>query len=439
MNKQNLLLMTDSYKISHWKQYPPGTEHIYSYLESRGGEFPSTVFFGLQYYLKKYLSGKVISEQDIADANEMCLKHFGQHALNLEGWYWLLDKHDGKLPISIHALPEGTVCPIHTPLLTVENTDSEFPWITNYLETLLSQLWYSITVATQSYYMKKDLQKALEISGTPTDVTLKLHDFGFRGVSSYETAGIGGVAHLTSFLGSDNMAALTMAQKYYDSPCASVSIPASEHSTITSWGQENEVDAFRNILQQYPTGPVACVSDSYDIYNACENLWGEKLHDKVMGRDGTTIIRPDSGSPLEVIPRCLDILGEKFGYTVNEKGYKVLDSHVRVIQGDAVNRTSMPQILEIIMQNKWSADNIAFGSGGALLQQLNRDTNMFAIKCSNATVNGVERDVYKSPITSIAKESKRGRFTGLTEVFKDGEILVEYTLDEIRERINNDR
>jgi nicotinamide phosphoribosyltransferase len=307
------------------------------------------------------------------------------------------------------------------------------------METLLSMIWYPITVATQSYYMKQSILTHLDKTGTLEDIGFKLHDFGFRGVSSKETAGIGGVAHLVNFVGTDNMAALQIAKKYYNSKCAGFSIPASEHSTITSYGKDNELDAFRNMLQQYPTGLVACVSDSYDIYNACENLWGEKLHDEIMARDGTLVIRPDSGNPIEVVPKCLDILGDKFGYTENTKGYKVLNDHVRMFQGDGINRNSINDILQVLTDNKWSADNIAFGSGGALLQQLNRDTNMFAIKCSNATINGIERDVYKSPITSIAKESKRGRFTGLTEVFKDGEILVEYTLDEIRERINNDR
>ena len=323
--------------------------------------------------------------------------------------------------------------------MTMENTDPELPWLTNWMETLLSMIWYPITVATQSYYMKQSILTHLDKTGTLDDIGFKLHDFGFRGVSSKETAGIGGVAHLVNFVGTDNMAALRIAKKYYNSKCAGFSIPASEHSTITSYGKDNELDAFRNMLQQYPTGLVACVSDSYDIYNACENLWGEQLHDEIMARDGTLIVRPDSGDPIKVVPKCLDILGDKFGYTTNTKGYKVLDNHVRIIQGDGINRNSMNDILQVITENNWSADNIAFGSGGALLQQLNRDTNMFAIKCSSATVNGIERDVYKSPITSIEKESKRGRFTGLTEVFRDGEVLVEYTLDEIRERIDSNR
>ena len=434
--KDNLLLLTDSYKVSHDKQYPLGTEHIYSYLESRGGVFDKTVFFGLQYYLKKYLQMSVISEANIIEANDMYKEHFGQNLLNIDGWYKVLDNHYGRLPLSIHAVPEGSIHPIGTPLMTVENTDPEIPWLTNWFETLLSQIWYTTTVATQSYYMKQTLLDALKKTGTPEDIGFKLHDFGFRGVSSVETAGLGGTGHLVNFVGTDNVAALKIAKEYYGAKCAGFSIPATEHSTITSWEKDNEIDAFRNILKRYPTGLVACVSDSYDIYNACKKLWGEELYDEVMSRDGTLVVRPDSGNPLEVVPKCLEILGKKFGYTKNDKGYKVLDPHVRLIQGDGINRNSIGDILNVINELGWSADNIAFGSGGALLQNLNRDTNMFAFKCSSATVNGIERDVYKAPITSAVKESKRGRFEGLTEVFRDGEILVSTTLDEIRERVD---
>ena len=382
------------------------------------------------------MEGSVVSVQDVHDTDDMCKKHFGQELLNLEGWFRIIDKHKGKLPLSIHAVPEGTISPVHTPLMTMENTDPEFPWLTNWMETLLSMIWYPIIVATQSHHMKQSITSYLTATGTPEDIGFKLHDFGFRGVSSKETAGIGGMAHLVNFVGTDNMAALQFAKEYYDSDCAGFSIPATEHSTITSWLKANEVNAFRNVLQQYPTGLVACVSDSYDIYNACENLWGDELYDEVMARDGTLVVRPDSGDPLEVVPKCLELLGSKFGFTTNAKGYKVLDPHVRLIQGDGINRDSASLIMETVMNAGWSIDNIAFGSGGALLQQLNRDTNMFAVKCSSATVNGIERDVYKSPITSSAKQSKPGRFTGLTEVFRDGEILVSYTLDEIRARVN---
>jgi len=432
----NLILSTDSYKVTHWKQYPPKTQHIYSYLESRGGEFEKTIFFGLQYYLKKYLKGKVVTQKDIEEASAICKVHFGRELFNREGWQRIVDVHKGRLPISIRAVPEGVINSVRTPLMTVENTDPELPWLTNHFETILSEIWYPITVATQGYHMKKSLLSYLNATGTPEDVLFKLHDFGFRGVSSPETAAIGGAAHLVNFLGTDTMAALTMLRDYYKCDCAGFSIPASEHATITSWEKENEVCAFENMLRQFPDGIIACVSDSFNIYEACEHLWGEKLKSQIMDRDGVLVIRPDSGDPVEVVLECLEILGRKFGYKLNSKEFKVLDPHVRLIQGDGIDHAMMRKILSAMMHNGWSADNIAFGSGGALLQKLNRDTNEFAFKCSNITKDNVDYPVFKEPITSKSKVSKRGKFIGLPEVFRDGVILKEYTLEEIRTRVN---
>lgn len=434
----NVLMLTDSYKITHWTQYPEHTDFVYSYLESRGGKFEQTVFFGLQYFLKEYLSGVVVTKEFIDEAEEICLLHFGQNYFNREGWEYILKEYEGKLPVSICAVEEGSIHPVSTPLITMENTDPKVPWLTNYLETLIVEVWYPITVATQSYFMKQNILKYLELTGTPEDILFKLHDFGFRGVSSPETASIGGASHLVNFMGTDTLAAITMIRRNYNNPCAGNSIAASEHSTITSWGKYNEVEAFKNMLKQYPTGIIACVSDSYDIFKACKKLWGEILHDDIMNRDGTLVIRPDSGNPVDVILRCLDILEDKFGCIINTKGFKVLDSHVRIIQGDGIDAEMIDKILSAMYKKSWSADNIAFGSGGALLQKLNRDTNSFAFKCSNITINGIDSKVFKDPITASNKVSKGGKFN-LPEIFRNGKLLREYTFDEIRERINNDR
>lgn len=433
----NLIISTDSYKITHWKQYPPGAQHIYSYLESRGGEFEKTVFFGLQYYLKEYFEGKVVTQEDIEEASQLCEMHFGQPVFNRDGWQRIVDVHGGRLPISICAVPEGTINNVLTPLMTVENTDPELPWLTNHLETLLTEVWYPITVATQSYFMKKTILNHLEATGTPEDIPFKLHDFGFRGVSSPETASIGGAAHLVNFLGTDTMSALTMLREYYGCECAGFSIPASEHSTITAWGKENELYAFGNMLRTFPNGIIACVSDSFNIFDACRTLWGTKLKSQIMERDGTLVIRPDSGDPVSVVLECLGILGEKFGFSLNTKGYKVLDPHVRLIQGDGIDHNMIQMILNAMRTAGWSTDNIAFGSGGALLQKLNRDTNKFAFKCSNITIGSIDYPVFKNPITAKDKISKKGKFNGLEEVFRDGVVLKEYTFDEIRERVDD--
>jgi nicotinamide phosphoribosyltransferase len=453
MKSSNPLLLTDSYKVSHYRQYPPGTERVYSYFESRGGEFPEVVFFGLQYYLAKYLEGPVVSQQDIEEADAFYRLHFGSEVLNRRGWELIVRKHQGRLPVVIRAVPEGTPVPVSNVLMTIENTDPECYWLTNWLETLLVQVWYGSTVATQSREMKKVVLRYLVETGDPSLVYFKLHDFGFRGVSSVETAGVGGAAHLVNFKGTDTVAGLVVAREYYDCPMAGFSIPAAEHSTITAWGREGELDAYDNMLQQYPTGLVAVVSDSFDVFRACSELWGKALREKVLARNGTVVVRPDSGDPPLVVCKVLDLLGEAFGTTTNPKGYRVLNPHIRVIQGDAVDYTMLGRILEAAKSKGWSADNLTFGSGGGLLQKLNRDTLKFAFKCSSVTVRGHERDVYKQPITDDGKRSKAGRLkliregnrlvtapAGapgddlLQEVFRDGRLCRRQNLDDIRSR-----
>ncbi len=458
----NLILLTDGYKLSHYCQYPPKTENVYSYFESRGGKWKYNLFFGLQYFLKEYLQGSVVSDSDIEEASNFSTDYFGiRNYFNKSGWEYIVKEHDGKLPVIIKAVPEGTVLPTRNALITVENTDPNCYWLTNYLETLLVQTWYPTTVATQSWHMKQVLLSYLERNGTSNDIDYKLHDFGFRGVSSVETSALGGASHLVNFKGTDTITGISLARKYYDADnSCGMSIPASEHSTITSWGKDREDAAFRNMLKSYPDGLVACVSDSFNIYDACEKLWGEDLRMEVIKRDGTLVIRPDSGDPLIVLPKILKILGKKFGLRENNKGFKVLNPKVRVIQGDGIDAESMVRILDKLHQKGWSTDNIAFGSGGGLLQKLNRDDAKFAFKCSSVIVDGVERDVFKDPITDSGKTSKSGRLSlvkvtgptgysyrtikqkekdpvvhdNLVTVFENGHITKEYDFLDIRRR-----
>lgn len=450
----NILLLTDSYKISHWRQYPPGTEKVFAFFESRGGDSSTMTFFGLQAIIRQYLEGVVVTEEKIETAKRILRMHFGSDTIfNEEGWRYILNVHGGRLPVRICAVPEGTTVPVHNVLMTIENTDPNCPWIAEYLETLLSHVWYSSTVCTRSRNMRATILAALEQSGDPSLIDFKLHDFGCRGVSSMETAAIGGAAHLVNFKGTDTLPGLTLAAAVYHEECAGYSIPAAEHSTITAWGREHEVDAFANMLDVYPSGPVAVPSDSYDIFAACEELWGEHLRQQVLDRDGVLVVRPDSGPPAETVVRVLDILGKPFGYTVNAKGYKVLDPHVRAIQGDGVDELSLGMILNAIMAAGWSADNVAFGSGGGLLQKMNRDTQKCAIKASAVCIDGVWHDVFKDPITDSGKRSKRGRLALVREggayqtireeelgdrlnvlevVFENGVLLRDQTFAEIR-------
>jgi nicotinamide phosphoribosyltransferase len=455
-NGFNLIIDTDSYKASHYLQYPPDTQRQFSYFESRGGQYPETVFFGLQYLIKQYLS-KPITEEHVQEAWELFKSH--GEPFNLDGWMHIVKDHGGKLPIHIRAVPEGSVIPNHNVLMTVENTCSKCAWVTSYVETILVRLWYPTTVATRSFFAKKKILDVLnQTSDDPkSQIPFKLHDFGSRGVSSMESAAIGGAAHLINFMGTDTVVALKMLRDNYNIAMAGFSIPAAEHSTITAWGKENEVEAYRNMLNQFakPGSLVAVVSDSYDIWNAAEKLWGEALRQQVIDSGATVVIRPDSGNPAEVVLRLLQILEKKFGSIKNKAGYKVLNN-VRVIQGDGVNDESIREVLlKAAREGGFSADNIAFGMGGGLLQQLNRDTQKFAYKCSAIRVGESDwRDVSKDPITDPVKKSKSGRLelyndgrgyrTGtsseggwasvLRTVFFEGELMVDDTFENIRAR-----
>jgi nicotinic acid phosphoribosyltransferase len=775
----NAQLLSDAYKYSHPDIYHPGTTSIKSYLESRGGKWTETTFFGLQYYLKNYYTGKVVTKSLVQESKRTISDFFGNINFNKKEyerrWNYIVEKYDGHLPLRIRSVREGTSVPTSNVLMTIQETDPNCYWLTNFVESVLVQTWYGSTVATQSRSMKKTILEFLHKTGTPELIDYFLVDFGLRGVSSIETAGVGGAAHLVNFKATDNIPGYSLAKVFYNAPKdVGSSIPASEHSTITSWKRENELKAMANMLDKYPKGMIACVSDSFDIYRACRDYWGTELKDRILSRDGVLVIRPDcydenteiltntgwkffkdidlntkvatyhnenitfdfpekyikqpysgnmikfysekmgvdllvtpnhrcyyknntcghnneiqveeaeklsyyhnknflvsgnlinknpkifsaedrfniafqadgcfdsgntegsplqnglyktrfqfkkqrktdrlinicetgnyeykisyeecrkgqttiyvytkfkpqktfnwvknileeincnycqsfieecsywdasrrksnkfkydscirenseiiqllcclsgyrgklstfidkrkshfsdthnvaifksdviggqaikkttenyvgdvycvkvksgaivvrrnnriavsgnSGNPLEVLPVLLEILGEKFGFVVNTKGYKVLNPKVRLIQGDGIDHDSLREILECITNAGWSADNLAFGSGGGLLQKVNRDTSKYAFKCSQAIIDGEEIEVYKDPITDPGKTSKRGVLKLIIEngqyktvnandpgddqlvtVFENGKLLVDQTFAEIRE------
>lgn len=428
----SILLNSDSYKYSQFNQYPEGTEYVYSYIESRGGKFDSTVFFGLQAFIQEYLT-QPITQADIDEAEVIITAH--GEPFNRAGWQRILEVFDGYLPVEIRAVAEGMVVPVGNVLVSIMNTDPQSYWLTSFLETaLLRAVWYPTTVATNSRVTKKIILDALERTGDPSTIDFKLHDFGARGVSSLESAGIGGAAHLVNFKGTDTVEALLFARRYYDADMAGFSVPAMEHSTVTSWGRDGEVDSYRNMVKKNgkPGGIVSAVSDSYDIYEACR-LWGTELKQDVLDSGATLVVRPDSGYPAEVVLECVSILEQYFGFEVNDKGFKVLNN-VRVLQGDGINIDSIAEILDNLENAGYSADNVVFGQGGALLQIVNRDDQRFAMKCSAIRVKGEWRDIYKDPITDSGKRSKRGR---LELVERDGDILtvrkeeVDYHFDNI--------
>jgi nicotinamide phosphoribosyltransferase len=456
--------MADAYKYSHYKLYAPGTTKIYSYLESRGGMFDETVFYGLQYIIKEYLEGPAFTNEDIDEAEELLNGVFGTKGVfKRENFEHILTRHGGRLPVRIKAVAEGTAVPTHNVLMTIENTDPQCFWLTNFLETLLMQVWYPSTVATLSREIRKVVEEYFDKTADDSakgSIEFVLNDFGFRGVSSVESAALGGSAHLVNFMGSDTVYASKFAKKYYDArKVYGMSVPATEHSIMTLLGMEGEGKVFEHLLRACPTGILSCVSDSYDIFNAVENLWGTEFKEEILKRNGTLVIRPDSGDPVRTLLKVFEILFEKFGYETNGKGYRVLPKQVRVIQGDGVDYESIRLIYEALASKGISAENLVLGMGGALLQKVNRDTQKFALKCSYAEIGNEKVEVRKSPvemnedgkIVPSFKKSKAGRlkllydngqFRTVTEgkpgkdiletVFENGELKKSYTFEEIR-------
>jgi nicotinamide phosphoribosyltransferase len=453
----NLILNTDSYKSSHYLQYPPGTQFVSSYIESRGGDYQDIVFFGLQMFIKTYLL-KPINQEMIDEAEQILVAH--GEPFNRAGWEHILKVHDGFLPIKIEAIPEGMIIEPSQIMAQVVNTDSKCFWLTSYLETMiLRACWYGTTVATRSYACKKLIASYLhDTADNLSGLEFKLQDFGARGVSSQESAAIAGLAHLVNFKGTDTLAGILAAKRYYnESNMPAFSIPAAEHSTITAWGRDLEIEAYRNMLKQFlgKDKVVAVVSDSYNLWQALE-MWGTEFKQTIENSQGRLVIRPDSGNPVEVVLKTMQKLDSLFGTSLNFKGYKILPSYIRVIQGDGVNIKSIGEILEVLKQAGYSADNLAFGMGAGLLQKLDRDTLKFAMKASAVQINGDWQDVYKDPITDHGKESKRGRLALirnaagrletiaagdigihpnlLRPVYSNGKLLADNTLTQIRER-----
>lgn len=306
---------------------------------------------------------------------------------------------------------------------------------------MLMRIWYPITVASKSYLVKDIIYAYLLMSSDDALIELpfKLHDFGARGVSSGESAAIGGLAHLVNFQGSDTVEALQLGRIVYNKEMPGISIPAAEHSTICSWGKENEKEAYKNMIKQFGNNGsmFAVVSDSYDIYNAVENIWGKELKEMVIKSGSTVVIRPDSGKPEEVVLKVIQLLDKTYGSIINSKGYKVLNN-VRVLQGDGMNISSINCVMHTLRINGFSISNIAFGMGGGLLQDCNRDTLGFAMKCSYIEVDGKGRDVFKEPITDPGKNSKKGRQNTdkVRTVFQDGFMVLEEDLETIRKRVD---
>ena len=461
MIENNICLLTDSYKVTHHYFYPKGTEKIYSYLESRvGAEFNKTIFYGLQYILKKYLEGQIITQEKIDEADNLIANHIGPDIFNRDGWQYILDEHDGHLPIEIKAVAEGTPVDVGNALMTVENTDDKSYWLPNYLEPLLLQVWYPSTVATLSAEVRKLCNFYLEVTGSVKDnLDFMLHDFGYRGATSTESSMLSGSAHLLSFSGTDTIAALTIPENYYnDSNLYGFSVQATEHSVMTSLGPEGEISQILNVIDNAKDGVLSLVIDSYNYRNFLEESGksGTELNEAILnfldGEDNKVVFRQDSGEPVSTTIDCLNLLSEGFGSHLTDKGYKVFDLNIGLLWGDGLNYQKIRDILFAMKSAGWAAQNIIFGMGGGLHTAVNRDTQRNAFKCSAQLRDGVWHDIFKNPLDS-SKKSKTGRFKLIREnnsfrtvpidsegedylqtVFKDGELLIDDTFADIKQR-----
>lgn len=449
--KSNFFLNSDSYKLGHFLQYPANTAKIYEYIESR--KDINVLFFGLQMYLKK-LNASFPTMTDVEFAKVFAEKH--GVCFNYEGAKALVEL--GYFPLRIKAVKEGTYLSGKNVLVTIENTHPDFEWLVGILETqILRAVWYPSTVATYSKELKIIISKyLLETQGSIDSLPFKMHDFGARSSTSTESSGIGGAAHLVNFMGTDTMEGIMATMEYYDSDMSGFSVVAAEHSTITSWGEEGELDAYSNLIDTFPTGILSVVSDSYDLERAVRDYFGKQLKDKILARDGVFVVRPDSGEPVEVVMSVLGWLEEGFGSYKNNKNYKVLNDKVRIIQGDGVDLNKIEEILETMKNAGWSAENLVFGMGTKLLQNHSRDDLSFAMKVSyieDDKGNGME--VFKNPKGDSSKKSKRGRLAlvkedgkyvtinksqlkgredMLKDVYIDGKLVNEMTFDEVREQ-----
>lgn len=413
---RNAILETDSYKLTHFSQYPEGTTGVFSYLESRpGAAFDETIFVGLQPILEK-IEGCIVTDRDVNEAARLAAIHFGDPTIfNIEGWRYIVRELGGRLPIRIRAVPEGTPVPVGNVMMTVENTDPRCFWLTNAMESFLLHVWYPCTVASLSRETKKMIAQKLKATGCGLEgLPYMLHDFGYRGAATADAAAIGGMAHLVNFVGTDTLPAMLLAIDAYGADPATLafSVPATEHSVMTALGKEGEMVQVQRLLDAHSTGIISCVADSYNIYGFVERICTD-FKPQILARDGKFVVRPDSvtledPTPDLLVVRLLKKLYSAFGGTINDAGYYELNPKIGLLWGDGIDPAGIEKILNRMQLEKFAASNIVFGMGGGLLQKVNRDTQRFAFKSSAQERDDVWHDVFKSPLGS-GKASKAGR------------------------------
>lgn len=436
----NPLNFADGYKIGHKQQYPQGTELVYSNWTPRGSRIKDVnhvVLFGLQYFCQKYLV-QDWKKNFFDQPKQKVVSLYKRRVENYLGvgsiaYGHIEALHDlGYLPLEIKAIPEGHTVPLRCPMLTMRNTLPEFFWLTNYIETIMSSvLWMPCTSATIALQYRKILEKYANETGGDLDfVKWQGHDFSFRGMPGLEAAMMSGAAHLLSFVGTDTIPAIDFLEEYYeansDKELIGNSVPATEHSVMCAGGQENEFGTFERLITEvYPNGIVSVVSDSWDFWQVVTDFL-PKLKDKIMSRNGKLVIRPDSGDPVDILCGCplnhptsatniseskglIECLWEIFEGTINEQGYKVLDSHIGAIYGDSITLERCEEICKRLKSKGFASTNVVFGIGSYTYQYNTRDTFGFAIKATYCEINGVGKEIFKNPKTDNGlKRSLKG-------------------------------
>ncbi|MAR66567.1 MAG: nicotinate phosphoribosyltransferase [Crocinitomicaceae bacterium] len=482
-------LLTDFYKIGHINQYPAGTQKVYSNLtarKSRNQDIDKVVFFGLQYFMKKYLVEDFKTNFFSRPLDEVMdeYKRMCQHTIgDLPSYDHIADLHKlGYLPLSIKALPEGSKVPIGVPMLTIENTDDRFFWLTNFIESLMSAIiWQPITCATlANEYRKLFNNYLMESIGSTDFVPFMGHDFSFRGMGGLESACLTGMGHLTSFSGTDTIPAIMCLEKYYnaniENELVGCSVPATEHSVMSSGSAiEGEFETFKRLITDiYKSGIVSIVSDTFDLWEVLTDFL-PRLKNEINAREGKVVIRPDSGDPVDIIcgtyqphhgdyesrsepeeKGVVELLWEAFGGT-EVNGYKVLNDKVGAIYGDSITTDRADQISKRLMA-KGFAPLIVYGIGSYTYQYNTRDTFGMAVKCTAIVNNNKEVEVYKDPITDdgtkkslkgfLIVEGENGNYTvrdgvtreesmagSLNPVFLDGQLINETNLSAVRRRV----
>lgn len=479
------ILSTDGYKLDHKKQYPEHTEYVYSNWTARGSRINGVndvVFFGLQYALKT-LNEQFKSFFD-ADVDMVCEEYqaFLDSFLgpNEVGTEHIRALHAlGYLPLEIKALEEGVRVPLRVPMLTIENTHPDFFWLTNYVETIMSaSLWMPMTSATIAARLRDQINFWVAKSGGNTaGAAFQGHDFAMRGMPGREASVISGMGHLIAFTGSDNIPAILGVQDYYPTDeWIAGGVPATEHSVMCAGGKDDEQETYLRLINIYPSGILSIVSDTWDYWNVITNVL-PALNNEIMARDGKLVVRPDSGDPADIIcgvntrllgdelstftdaqiKGSIELLWDIFGGTVNEAGYKVLDSHIGLIYGDAMNYDRIEDIASRLESKGFATENVVFGIGSYNYQYQTRDTFSFAMKATSVTINGIEKAIFKDPKTDNGtKKSLKGRIivlrkadgelfavdeietqeamnaSLLTTVWKDGRFVREMTFDQVR-------